>query len=79
MNMFGQIIITLAKANASTFIKVGFPCLAFGCVSIYGIKTLADHDAMEHGYEREIKVGNIETKLKKKSEELDYIDYGSKR
>lgn len=65
MNTFRQILMSLAKTNPSTLIKVGIPSITLGCVGIYVIKTLADHDAIVNGYERETKLGNFETKLKR--------------
>lgn len=32
--------------------------------AVYGISTYADHDAMEHGYERQVKIGSFEKSIK---------------
>ena len=41
------------------------PTVAGLCIGLHTINTYADHDAMNHGYERHTKAGPFETTVKK--------------
>ena len=54
---YGDVIVHNLKWIIPTFAVTG--------LGIYAVNTYADHDAMEHGYERTTKAGPFETSVKR--------------